>query len=76
MYIYYIDMREKRVRTKLFNVWLHPKEHEFLFKYAEQSLMTSSDVVRSLIKQLMKQEGVEFKEPKLNHKFQGGNYAR
>ena len=69
-------MREKRVRSKLFNVWLHPKEHEFLNSFAEQSLMTSSDVVRTLIKQMMKQEGVEFKEPKLNLKSQGGFYAR
>jgi len=27
--------------------------------------MTSSEVVRSLLRQLMKQEGIELKEPKL-----------
>jgi len=30
--------------------------------------MTSSEVVRSLLRQLMKQEGVEVKEPLLNEK--------
>ena len=58
-------MREKRIRTKLFNVWLHPKEHQFLNKYADKSLMTSSEVIRFLIKELMKSEGVSIKEPKL-----------
>ena len=58
-------MREKRIRTKLFNVWLHPKEHQFLNKYADKSLMTSSEVIRSLLRQLMKQEGIQLQEPKL-----------
>ncbi len=66
MYIYYTNMREKRIRTKLFSLWLHEKELEFLKDYSEKSYMTSSEVVRSLLRQLMKQEGVEIKEPLLN----------
>jgi len=58
-------MREKRIRTKLFSLWLHEKELEFLKDYSEKSYMTSSEVMRSLLRQLMKQEGVELKEPKL-----------
>jgi len=58
-------MREKRIRTKLFSLWLHEKELDFLKDYSEKSYMTSSEVVRSLLRQLMKQEGVELKEPKL-----------
>jgi len=58
-------MREKRIRTKLFSFWLHEKELEFLKEYSEKSYMTSSEVVRSLLRQLMKQEGVELKEPLL-----------
>ena len=56
-------MREKRIRTKLFSLWLHEKELEFLKDYSEKSYMTSSEVVRSLLRQLMKQEGVDVKEP-------------
>lgn len=59
-------MREKRIRTKLFSLWLHEKELDFLKDYSEKSYMTSSEVVRSLLRQLMKQEGVEIKEPLLN----------
>ncbi len=59
-------MREKRIRTKLFSLWLHEKELEFLKDYSEKSYMTSSEVIRSLLRQLMKQEGVEIKEPVLN----------
>jgi len=58
-------MREKRIRTKLFSLWLHEKELDFLKDYSEKSYMTSSEVIRSLLRQLMKQEGVELKEPKL-----------
>jgi len=58
-------MREKRIRTKLFSLWLHQKELDFLKDYSEKSYMTSSEVIRSLLRQLMKQEGVEVKEPLL-----------
>lgn len=65
MYVYYTNMREKRIRTKLFSLWLHEKELNFIKDYSDKSLMTSSEVVRSLIKQLMKQEGIQLKEPRL-----------
>jgi len=58
-------MKEKRLRDKKLHVWLSNKEKDFLTKYADKSLMTSSEVVRSLLRQLMKQEGIEIKEPKL-----------
>ena len=58
-------MKENRLRDKMLHVWLSNKEKEFLTKYSSKSLMTSSEVVRSLLRQLMKQEGVELKEPKL-----------
>ncbi len=58
-------MKEKRLRDKKLHVWLSNKEKDFLTKYADKSLMTSSEVVRSLLRQLMKQEGIELKEPKL-----------
>jgi len=61
-------MREKRLRDKMLHVWLSNKEKEFLSEYSDKSLMTSSEVVRSLLRQLMKQEGVEVKEPLLNEK--------
>ncbi len=58
-------MREKRIRTKLFRVWLHPKELEFLNSYAEANMLTASEVVRGWIHEVMKREGYEIKEPSL-----------
>jgi len=58
-------MREKRIRTKLFHVWLHPKELEFLNEYAEKNMSTSSEVVRGWLREIMKREGYEIKEPSL-----------
>jgi len=58
-------MREKRLRDKMLHVWLSNKEKDFLVEYSDKSLITSSEVIRSLIKQLMKQEGIEIKEPRL-----------
>jgi len=58
-------MRQKRLRTKLFRVWLHEKELEFLNTYAEDSMLTASEVIRSLIHEVMKREGFEIKEPSL-----------
>ena len=58
-------MKENRLRDKMLHVWLSKKEKDFLTKYSSKSLMTSSEVIRSLLRQLMKQEGVELKEPKL-----------
>ena len=56
-------MRQKRLRTKLFRVWLHEKELAFLNLYAEENMLTASEVIRSLIHGLMKREGYEIKEP-------------
>ena len=64
-------MKEKRLRDKKLHVWLSNKEKDFLTKYADKSLMTSSEVVRSLLRQLMKQEGIEIKEPKLEFNNKG-----
>lgn len=61
-------MKEKRLRDKMLHVWLSNKEKEFLTKYSRKSLLTSSEVIRSFIRQLMKQEGIEIKEPKLEFK--------
>ena len=58
-------MIEKRLRDKKLHVWLSNKEKDFLADYSSKALITSSEVVRSLIKQLMKQEGIEIKEPRL-----------
>jgi hypothetical protein len=59
-------MRQKRIRTKLFKVWLHEKELEFRNKYAEDAILTVSEVIRALIHQLMKREGHEIKDPSLS----------
>ena len=58
-------MRIKRVRTKLFSVWLHPRELDFLNQYAEDCMLTASEVIRALLHQLMEKEGHEIKEPSL-----------
>ena len=56
-------MRQKRVRTKLFQVWLHPKELEFLNEYADKNMSTSSEIVRGWLREIMKREGFDIKEP-------------
>jgi len=58
-------MRTKRVRTKLFSVWLHPRELDFLNQYAEDCMLTASEVIRALLHEVMKREGHEIKEPSL-----------
>jgi hypothetical protein len=58
-------MREKRIRTKLFQVWLHPKELTFLSDYAEQNLSTASEIIRGWLHEVMKREGYEVNEPSL-----------
>ncbi len=58
-------MRQKRIRTKLFRVWLHPKELKFLNDYADKNMCTSSEVVRGWLREIMKREGYEIKEPSL-----------
>ena len=56
-------MRVKRIRTKMFQVWLHPREFEFLTNYAEENMLTASETVRGWIHEVMKREGYEIKEP-------------
>jgi len=67
-------MRTKRIRSKMFQVWLHPKEYEFLTAYAEENMMTASETVRGWIHEVMRKEGYEIKEPSLPEpsKIKGG----
>jgi hypothetical protein len=58
-------MRVKRIRTKMFQVWLHPREYEFLTAYAEENMLTASETVRGWIHEVMKREGYDIKEPSL-----------
>jgi len=58
-------MRAKRIRTKIFQCWLHSKEFEFLSKYAEKNMSTSSEIIRGWIHEVMKREGYDLKEPTL-----------
>ena len=51
-------MRQKRIRTNLFQVWLHPKEFEFLNSYAEANMLTASELIRFWIHQAMRKEGL------------------
>ncbi|MDA2918596.1 hypothetical protein MYX76_03710 [Desulfobacterota bacterium AH_259_B03_O07] len=51
-------MRQKRIRTKLFHVWLHEKELEYITNYAEENLTTASELIRYWIHQSMKKEGL------------------
>lgn len=57
-------MKENRLRSKLFQVWLHPREYEFLTNYAEKNMLTASETVRGWIHEVMKMEGVEITEPR------------
>jgi len=63
MYII-LTMKEKRLRNKIFQVWLHPKEYEFLSQYAEENMLTASETIRGWIHEIMKMEGYEIKEPR------------
>ena len=51
-------MRQKRLRTKLFRVWLHEKELEYITNYAEDNLLSASELIRYWIHQSMKKEGL------------------
>ena len=51
-------MRYKRIRTKLFRVWLHQNELEFLNSYAEANMLTASELIRYWIRQAMEKEGL------------------
>jgi len=58
-------MRTKRIRTKLFSVWLHPVELAFINNYAEDNMLTVSEIIRGWIHEVMKREGYKLKEPLL-----------
>jgi len=64
-------MKEKRIRTKLFQVWLHPRESEFLTNYAEKNMLTASETIRGWIHEVMKLEGYKINEPR-NPELLGG----
>jgi len=49
----------------MFQVWLHPREFEFLTTYAEENMLTASETVRGWIHVVMRREGFEIKEPSL-----------
>jgi len=65
MYVKYTNMTNKRLRTKMFQVWLHQNEYEFLIAYSEKNMMTASETVRGWLHEVMKREGYEIKEPTL-----------
>ena len=50
-------MSKQRLRTKLFHVWLNPKELEYITNYAEENLLSASELIRYWIHQSMKKEG-------------------
>ena len=58
-------MKDQRLRSKLFQCWLHPKEVRFLNRYAKKNLSTSSDIFRGWLHEVMKREGFDLKEPLL-----------
>lgn len=58
-------MISNRYRNKMFQVWLHPQEFKFLKEYAEENMLTASEIVRGWIHEVMKREGYEIKEPSL-----------
>ena len=71
--IYIINtMRNKRIRTKMFQVWLHPIEFEFLTNYAEDNMLTASEIVRVWIHEAMKKEGFEPPLPEPSKTKNGG----
>jgi len=51
-------MNQKRLRTKLFHVWLHKRELDYITNYAEENLLSASELIRYWIHQSMKKEGL------------------
>ena len=51
-------MQQKRIRTRLFRVWLHTKELEYITNYAKDNLLSASELIRYWIHQSMKKEGL------------------
>ena len=50
-------MNQKRLRTKLFHVWLHERELDYITNYAEENLLSASELIRYWIHKSMKKEG-------------------
>ncbi len=57
-------MKDKRLRTKLFQVWLQQQEYDFIAGYAEKNMITASELIRGWIKEIMKIEGHDIIEPR------------
>ena len=57
-------MSEKRLRNKLFQVWLHQNEFDFISSYAEKNMITASELIRGWIHEVMKMEDYEITEPR------------
>lgn len=68
-----LTVTDKRFRNKIFQVWLHPKEYEFLTEYSERNILTASETVRMWIREVMKAEGVEVLEPRNPEKLRQGD---
>jgi len=58
-------MSYNRFRPNLIHIYLHPEEDKFLRYYAENNLLTVSELVRGWLHEVMKREGHEIKEPSL-----------
>ena len=47
----------------MIHIYLPEQEDKFLKKYAEENLLTVSELIRGWIHEVMKKEGVNLKEP-------------
>ena len=58
-------MTQNRLRPNLIHIYLHSEEDRFLRQYAEDNLLSVSELVRGWIHEVMKREGYKIKEPLL-----------
>lgn len=58
-------MTKNRFRPNLIHIYLHPEEDKFVRAYADKNYLTIADLVRGWIRELMKREGCDIKEPSL-----------
>jgi len=61
-------MKPNRFRPNLIHIYLHPEEDAFIRKYAEDNLLTVSELIRGWIHEVMKRELYDLKEPLLPEK--------